>query len=470
MHNKLFVLAYFCFAYITNINGDMPKNCDKIWGMSNKINGIPVYSTSIYSCSESFFDNKYITEKPSPIKETPTENAIELKNNTLQNNTLQNNTLQNNTLQNYFNNSNLNFSSLNPSPSSINYPSPSSVNYPSSSSVNYPSSSSVNYPSSSSVNYPSSSSVNYPSPSSVNYPSPSSVNYPSPSSVNYPSPSSVNYPSPSSVNYPSSSSVNYPSPSSINYPSSSSVNYPSSSSINYPSPSPSSLNDLLSGTIIEISQPSTFINIEPSSYDDSVLKNENIQTDQTKNILVIVLVILSSILIILFIAIGSVYLKNKRKKTHPKKKEKDLEKGEEILDAKKSAEHLKKFRTKWNGGKGRKANHIKQTVRKQIEKNKTTKLGNLVEKITKPVTPKNEEQENPAPIKKQITMPEIPLVRGIKKPLPIRKRLTMPEIPPGMGFDDKNLPKPKKNSLKTNKKIESPIPDKSNTDKSENNN
>ena len=131
------------------------------------------------------------------------------------------------------------------------------------------------------------------------------------------------------------------SPSSVNYPSSSSVNYPSSSSINYPSPSPSSLNDLLSGTIIEISQPSTFINIEPSSYDDSGLKNENIQTDQTKNILVIVLVILSSILIILFIAIGSVYLKNKRKKTHPKKKEKDLEKGEEILDAKKSAEHLK---------------------------------------------------------------------------------------------------------------------------------
>ena len=53
MHNKLFVLAYFVLPYY-KYKWNMPKNCDKIWGMSNKINGIPVYSTSIYSCSESF--------------------------------------------------------------------------------------------------------------------------------------------------------------------------------------------------------------------------------------------------------------------------------------------------------------------------------------------------------------------------------------------------------------------------------
>ena len=44
----------------------MPKYCNKLWGTSNKINGIPVYSTSIYSCTESFLDNDYISENTIP--------------------------------------------------------------------------------------------------------------------------------------------------------------------------------------------------------------------------------------------------------------------------------------------------------------------------------------------------------------------------------------------------------------------
>jgi len=352
MRQKLFLLTYFCFAYIININGDMPKNCQKIWGTSNKINDIPVYATNIYSCTESFLDNDYYSsDTSSEVKEINTNlNFTQIKNNTIQpNNTL----LTNNTYNNY---SNL---------------------------------------------------VSSHSPSSFENPSPSSFENPSPSSFENPSPSSFENPSPSSFENPSPSSFENPSPSSFENPS--------------PSLTPT-INDLLSDTIIKISEPSPST-IEPSS--SSVSNNL-----ETKSTLIIVLIILVSLLFVTIIVIIILYYRNKHKKTHPtveKYNTKDLEKGTQILDSKKSEEHLKTFRSNWNGKKGKKAHHIKNTVKKQIEKNKTAKLDNLINKLKKPVTSNKKGEEK-----------------------------TIPKLHHGLKFDKKTHQREEKTTLKVNKKIESP--------------
>ena len=320
MRQKLFLLTYFCFAYIININGDMPKNCQKIWGTSNKINDIPVYATNIYSCTESFLDNDYYSsDTSSEVKEINTNlNFTQIKNNTIQpNNTL----LTNNTYNNY---SNL---------------------------------------------------VSSHSPSSFENPSPSSFENPSPSSFENPSPSLT-----------------------------------------------PTINDLLSDTIIKISEPSPST-IEPSS--SSVSNNL-----ETKSTLIIVLIILVSLLFVTIIVIIILYYRNKHKKTHPtveKYNTKDLEKGTQILDSKKSEEHLKTFRSNWNGKKGKKAHHIKNTVKKQIEKNKTAKLDNLINKLKKPVTSNKKGEEK-----------------------------TIPKLHHGLKFDKKTHQREEKTTLKVNKKIESP--------------
>ena len=306
MHQKLFLFTYLCFAYIININGDMPKNCNKIWGTSNKINDIPVYATNIYSCTESFLDNNYHSSNIFSEVE---------KINTIINSTQINSTQINNTLQNNNTYGKDNYSKL----------------------------------------------ILLSTPSPLENPAPSPLENPAPST------------------------------------------------------SPSLINVLVSDT--KISEPSSLI-LEPSSttFNDS----------KAKVTLIIVLITLASFLFIIIIII--LYYRNKHKKTHPKiDKDKDLEKGTQILDSKKSIEHLKTFRSNWNGGKGKKAHHIKNTVKKQIEKNKTTKLDNLVNKLKKPVTSNKKTEKK-----------------------------TIPKLHHGLKFDNKTHQKHEKNSLNVNKKIESP--------------
>ena len=332
MHQKLFLFTYLCFAYIININGDMPKNCNKIWGTSNKINDIPVYATNIYSCTESFLDNNYHSsnifsevEKINTIINSTQINSTQI-NSTQINSTQINNTLQNNNTYGKDNYSKL---------------------------------------------------ILLSTPSPLENPAPSPLENPAPSPLENPAPSPLENPAPST--------------------------------------SPSLINVLVSDT--KISEPSSLI-LEPSSttFNDS----------KAKVTLIIVLITLASFLFIIIIII--LYYRNKHKKTHPKiDKDKDLEKGTQILDSKKSIEHLKTFRSNWNGGKGKKAHHIKNTVKKQIEKNKTTKLDNLVNKLKKPVTSNKKTEKK-----------------------------TIPKLHHGLKFDNKTHQKHEKNSLNVNKKIESP--------------